>query len=253
MNKKLIILLALLAVSVIAHAQDSDYQSLVREGVRWVNVYCMTYEPNRVDKRFYRYEFCGDTVVDGREYKKCYYYTGQELNPNTDLVYCIMREEGHRVFVIVLDECVMYYPTEFYMDEQGNSVDFLDPNACEALLFDFDDPESRFTEAFHYGPSLFKNGIGFVSSMNGDSFHPYTAIPTNDEYDETYCLSHLEDLQGNIIYRNSLIYSGIDDVSADAQAVKADSHWYNLMGQSFDSEPMQPGIYIHQGKKVVVK
>ncbi len=45
---------------------------------------------------------------------------------------------------------------------------------------------------------------------------------------------------------------GVDRVADDASAA-ADPRWYDLLGHPFDSEPTQPGVYIHQGKKVVVK
>ena len=44
----------------------------------------------------------------------------------------------------------------------------------------------------------------------------------------------------------------LDRVADDASAA-ADPRWYDLLGHPFDSRPTQPGVYIHQGKKVVVK
>ena len=37
-----------------------------------------------------------------------------------------------------------------------------------------------------------------------------------------------------------------------ATAVKADNGWYNLMGQKVDT-PAKGGVYVHNGKKVLVK
>ena len=32
-----------------------------------------------------------------------------------------------------------------------------------------------------------------------------------------------------------------------------DTLWYNLMGQPFDNRPTVPGVYVHQGHKVVIR
>ena len=44
--------------------------------------------------------------------------------------------------------------------------------------------------------------------------------------------------------------SAISTVGVDA---KADNAYYNLLGVKFNSMPTTPGIYIHNGKKVVIK
>ena len=42
-------------------------------------------------------------------------------------------------------------------------------------------------------------------------------------------------------------------ISTIATDVKADNAYYNLMGVKFNGVPSVPGIYIHNGKKVVIK
>ena len=44
--------------------------------------------------------------------------------------------------------------------------------------------------------------------------------------------------------------TGINTVGVDA---KADNAYYNLLGVKFNSMPTTPGIYIHNGKKVIIK
>ena len=46
--------------------------------------------------------------------------------------------------------------------------------------------------------------------------------------------------------------AGIDGVSADPAAGKADGPWHNLLGQPV-SEPLAPGLYIRVGEKLLVK
>jgi len=79
------------------------------------------------------------------------------------------------------------------------------------------------------------------------------------ERETCYCsevmgLIKLTDLDGNVLYKGAYYdtYNSIDRVADDASAA-ADPRWYDLLGHPFDSRPTQPGVYIHQGKKVVVK
>ena len=72
-----------------------------------------------------------------------------------------------------------------------------------------------------------------------------------------YYLSHvIEDDQ--IIYKgayyNSDISLGINEVVADLPQRQLDGNYYNLMGQPVGKDvPTVPGIYIHQGKKILVR
>ena len=47
--------------------------------------------------------------------------------------------------------------------------------------------------------------------------------------------------------------TGIESISADGTAVNSDDAYYNVNGQRFVGKPQQAGIYIHQGKKIVIK
>ena len=41
--------------------------------------------------------------------------------------------------------------------------------------------------------------------------------------------------------------------SVPSETADRDNRWYNLNGVMFDSKPTQPGVYIHGGKKVIIK
>ena len=47
--------------------------------------------------------------------------------------------------------------------------------------------------------------------------------------------------------------TGIADVPVSDKTTHADNAWYTLSGMKMTKQPNQPGIYIHQGKKVVVQ
>ena len=47
---------------------------------------------------------------------------------------------------------------------------------------------------------------------------------------------------------------GIDEVVTDKATGVMDGYYYNLMGQPMGKDvPTTPGIYIHNGKKIVVR
>ena len=72
--------------------------------------------------------------------------------------------------------------------------------------------------------------------------------------DSYYGLDYVEDLDGNIIYKAPWYSdsSSISQVDCDAD-MPADPRWYDLLGRPHETRPTQPDIYIHQGRKVVVK
>lgn len=47
--------------------------------------------------------------------------------------------------------------------------------------------------------------------------------------------------------------TGIEGVEADAKQSKGDKYYYTLSGQQLTGRPSQRGVYIHAGKKIVVK
>jgi hypothetical protein len=70
----------------------------------------------------------------------------------------------------------------------------------------------------------------------------------------TYILSHvIED--GEIIFRRyEQPQTVINEVVADVPQRQLDGNYYNLMGQPVGKDvPTVPGIYIHQGKKILVR
>ena len=86
---------------------------------------------------------------------------------------------------------------------------------------------------------------------------PFTRQPEPEaDYQEYWGLCHVI-RDGRIIYKgmryNPDNMTGIDEVAAD-KSRQTDSNYYNLMGQPMGKEmPTTPGIYIHHGKKIVVK
>ena len=115
-----------------------------------------------------------------------------------------------------------------YLDEQGN------PLACIV------------------------EGIGFDSYDMGDLLTPFTRKPDPDaDYQEWCGLSHVVK-DGKIIYKGMRwrdgVITGIDEVVAEPSRRPHDPNFYNLMGQPVGKDvPTTPGIYIHNGKKIIVR
>ena len=102
-------------------------------------------------------------------------------------------------------------------------------------------------------------GIGFDSYDMGDLLTPFTRKPDPDaEYQEYWGLSHVIK-DGQIIYKGMRYREGtlvgIDETMTDrTQCRPQDPRYYDLMGRPVGTEvPSTPGIYIHQGKKIVVR
>lgn len=98
--------------------------------------------------------------------------------------------------------------------------------------------------------SLDENSVGFyfgkaggAAFMNG-AHRAYLALPAEQAMSASY------------LFNNT---NGISTIDTDRHDPTADSrhpstiYWYTLDGQRMDKQPTQKGIYIHKGKKVVVK
>ncbi len=101
-------------------------------------------------------------------------------------------------------------------------------------------------------------GIGFDSRDMGDLLTPFTRRPDpTADYQEWCGLCHVVK-DGKVIYKG-MRYSpnnmtGIDEVVEDKVSRPQDPRYYDLMGRSLGTDvPTTPGIYIHQGKKIVVR
>ena len=99
--------------------------------------------------------------------------------------------------------------------------------------------------------------IGFDSYNMGDLLTPFMRQPDpNADYQEYCGLSHVIK-DGKIIYKGLRYrdgaFDGIDEVAAEQRCV-ADGNYYDLMGRPVGKEvPTTPGIYIHNGQKIVVR
>ena len=54
-----------------------------------------------------------------------------------------------------------------------------------------------------------------------------------------------------LVFRNSL--TGIEGIAADKAEADGDGNWYDLNGRKLNSKPTTKGVYINNGRKVVIK
>ena len=233
-------------------AQAADYQPLVREGVKWINHVQFVYygeEPYYGPIVTDTLQFSGEEVITTESGTHTY-----KMVKGAYEVY--MREEDKKVYLLdkqeMNDEFVIYdfsrTDTAIYNNGYGIVENFV---LCDTA--EIDGKQCRVFGNWD-NTSFIIESIGLVSQTYGDLIHasliPYAGGCYN------YSLDHVEDLQGNIIYKspfcsgNSAIGLVADDLTTRRDA---DPRWYDLLGHPFDSRPTQPGVYIHQGKKVVVK
>ena len=282
----MLLILTLLGISQ-GIAQEYEYVPFVREGVKWVyeiiNYYYQdNLDPAYLGKSTYRtLELKGDTIINGKTYKAMHKYSGNSINWENDTVPIYLREENKLVYGIIPDQsyyndCPIYsYLCYFDMY-----------NGEEFLLYDFQDPVNYWNDYFDAYPisnpyqHLYTDTISignhkakrYVNQLfEVRDWYMVEGIGIDDIYSYTlgfflpqitgigglsFGLSHvIED--GKIIYKgihydpNNV--TGIDEVAAD-EARQADGNYYNLMGQPMGKQlPTAPGIYIHHGKKIIVK
>ena len=163
----------------------------------------------------------------------------------------------------------------------------------EFMLYDFNDPKGFYDTFFEEKNELYDSeGLGtYIEYLKTDmvplGLHQSKCHYFNSQFDRVtmiiegvgfdgvvgmplfyfegmwqeprvdYYLSHvIED--GEIIYKG-IHYDpdnrvAIDEVMTDRGAVVMDGYYYNLMGQPVGKDvPTTPGIYIHNGKKIVVR
>ena len=268
------------------------YLPINREGVKWVNERVVV-DHGEMTRTYYTYEFKGMHPVKpeyGTAMSACYYYLGNgkhvedpandvimagvhdfwgDVESNENVAMNKVVESGRNMLDLESQSSFGYllytWDTwanlgEYYMSYQRepflNSGNFIktSPVVVDGCICD------RWAYLGEDGEPLayVVEGIGFDSRDLGDLLTPFTRKPDPDaDYQEWCGLSHVMK-DGKIIYKG-MRYSqdnmtGIDEVVADKGQRAYDGTYYNLMGQPVGKEvPTTPGIYIHNGNKILVR
>ncbi len=268
-----------------AHTYDSlsGLLRIARPDVKWVNehvtvsqgdtvCYYYTYqfepqEESRWDDYYCYYSSVSDSSTDSvvsicRNDGWIFYgYNNSMLSPIIENGDNLIEFNGHNLlYTFEKPDICSYYLRNYYIEYQNGS--FLNHNNfIEVEPLEIEGVEcSRYAYIDENGEPLayVVEGIGFDSRDMGDLLTPFTRQPDPDaDYQEWCGLSHVVK-DGQIIYKGMRYrhgaFEGIDETVADMTQRPADPNYYNLMGQPVGKDvPTSPGIYIHNGKKIVVR
>ena len=260
MKKILSVIMSMLfaSIAVQAQAQSEDYLPLVREGVRWHYVKTVYGFINEIDSRSnIYYEFKGDSIRTGKSYKKCYVTS---TIPEESKLEALVREENKKVYRYLNDneETLIYdfNPSELFVScVTANSPSLFTPienvkiEGVECKRYQLGDALDEENDIFTN--CVLVEGIG-VDQAYADYFHGNLLYPLigyySGNFETVYSFDRVEDLNGTVLYDPQKV-TAIADMKVEA--AKGDNRYYNLMGQPV-SNP-SAGIYIHNGKKVIVK
>ncbi len=252
-----------------------EYVPLVREGVKWVYYYDNPFDREVLGMdegiQYYSFEVKGEVQIGDKCYKPVvlsHYVDGGKVVE--DFVPVYLREQDKIVYAICPDG-ILHPECPVGRHGQINGSSPLTITDEEFVLYDFNDANSFIIEDFIWGGGLLYVGNRKVKSYqcyeddmvietigyDGPHGMPLFFFSNNGGKHVDYRLSHvLED--GEIIYKgqyyNPDTHVGIDEVVVDRAVRPVDGNYYNLMGQPMGKDvPTVPGIYIHQGKKIIVR
>ena len=202
MKKTMTTMLLSLVCGIAALAHDTDYQPLVREGVRWVNHSQFIYGGDNQyfgPVETYQYELEGDTTIttpSGTHTYKIVQGAYQVFMRESDKkVYLLDLQETPEEFVLYdfsrPDTAIVSGPDEIKTFEVSGVVE-IDGKPCRL----YKDTEQY--DYFNWGYLV--ESVGLVSHFDGDLIHPRWARVAGGEY--YYGLDHVEDMEGNIIYKS---------------------------------------------------
>ena len=272
---------------------DYEYVPFVREGVKWVYAYNNPFWEYVLDMpeglQYYSFEMKGDVQIGDKTYKPVvltHYLDKEGHNKEVeDYTPICLREENKVVYAIHPDgiqhpQCPVGYGWHISDPYDGLPIY---TTSEEFILYDFNDPTALYFNNEDFWSEVDYDGT-WMMTIGGEKrkCHHYQSWYSEDDfiiegigydgmagfplfYFETfitgfqvgYGLSH-------VIEDNKIVYTGrwydpgtcvgIDEVVTDQVRRPMDDNYYNLMGQPMGKEmPTAPGIYIHQGKKIVVR
>lgn len=227
------LLLTLLCwMGIYAQETEHEYAPLLREGVKWV------YHEHRYDldssfasvaeDRLFTITIEGDTTIGGMTYKKVYRRSDTNWQNQYAAAFCsdtvpvaFLREEGRVVYAIRLFgnsyDFTPFFSSEFLKLQYGLATedvvfyDFRRDGTCQFI--GTTQVAGHIRDVFSYKDQRCVEGIGLDSGFSGD-FLLYSYMQLGYP-DISVGLHHVEDDNGNIIYRGAA-YEWFDYLVGDA-------------------------------------
>ena len=255
MKKALFYILLLVQLNCIpASAQNpswdlSEYLSIAREGVKWVNEKVII-DHSDTTHYYYTYEFKGKQCLDPqfpdeRQFPACHYYIGTEIDENNDSVISLIHDDGwwidcynnwaydkvckenrnlmKRSFLLGMGDGEFLYHIKYkepdqqvdsYIEQQRRPHFLTKNNLIVANPVNIEGYScQRLAYINENGDTLayIVHGIGFDSRDMGDLLTPFTQpLDPWDGYQEYCGLSHVVK-DGKIIYRGMRYREGAFD------------------------------------------
>ena len=212
--KKLLLTLVTLLSAIATQAQESTYQPLVREGVRWHYVkQTVDMDINVCNSELYYYEFKGDSIINGNVYKKCFRTKIDGNKCETSLADLMYEKEK---IVYSLYTWLEKEKTEFgyliydFNAPQGMLIGTIDVagHQCKKYEISLDDEQIELIESVGYE-------YPYGSGVFGDLVNPFLQMASGDRLTD-YHLDYIDDINGNVIY-SSNEYPWATDVNRDSR------------------------------------
>jgi len=209
MKQTFITIAAFLLTSTVAQAQETDYLPLVREGVRWKYINCLTDEDYGVKKDTpYYYEFKGDSIINENIYKKCFVTLVEDDHSCTTELYCLMIEKDKQVYQRWLED---YYDEDElglliydFKNVDGKNAGSVNIGGVKCKKYEMNDIPAWAYEPTPCDSYYLIEGIGVdlrgQFNWMGDLARPYMPACTTCLFSIKYRFSRLEDLNGKILY-----------------------------------------------------
>ena len=235
---------------------ENDYLPFLEEGKSWVVKYMIQ---ENSDSYIRTYIVKGDTIIDGKQYKKLY-------EEDRGLYIYALREEGQKI-----------YSVSAAKDQYGN------PNKQEYLWYDFGVSEGDVIDAgtewlyitgtdYVYANGCMRKRIHIYCTYkkSPDGFYGSGVWVEGIGSDYGPYIPHAWAIRGGIYMeecavRGQIVFNYSDFTApaweggnADLEAIHIDlfqpsGSVFDLQGRRLTEKPSQPGIYIQNGRKVVIK
>ena len=161
---------------------------------------------------------------------------------------------------LVLQETQVYEMLDFYYEDHELVLDLTDaPFALSkgngllvTVVFDAQDDENC-TDGSDYAP-FYTSGIRGQAMVYTHNYTSFVDFALGDDFPSTNASMGIGTNVELPVTRINYYYEDAPSAITEVEAQKAqDGAYYNLMGQKFDGNSLPAGIYIHNGKKVIIK